>query len=308
MIKNVKRLVTLLILGFVTIGSGLAQSETQAQQDEKLRIPRLSQPLKIDGILEEIYEKEALKIEDFVQLTPKENGQPSEKTVAYLGYDEKNLYLAFRCYDSQPQKIRCSVTGRDKCMEDDWVIIFLDTFGEKRRAFAFVLNPIGVQADFIRVEEGGNDNMDDSWDTFFYSEGKVDNSGYVVEAAIPFKSLRFPDEDPKVWNVALGRNLPRTGEIIIWPRYSRTIPGLLSQARGVLLSGHLEKGRKLEIMPVVTSAKTEGQKLDMQPGLNWKYGANSNLTLDLTANPDFSQVESDEPQVTINQRFEVFFP
>ncbi|MCR4395455.1 MAG: carbohydrate binding family 9 domain-containing protein [Candidatus Saccharicenans sp.] len=304
--KTVAILVVLFVSCFL-VGGQLLARQTASAAEEKLTIPRLSHSPKIDGVLDEVYEGEALKIEDFVQLSPKENGQPSEKTVAYLGYDEKNLYLAFRCFDSEPKKIRCSVTARDKCLEDDWVIIFLDTFGEKRRAFTFVLNPIGIQADFMRVEEGGNDNMDDSWDTFFLSDGKMDDLGYVVEAAIPFKSIRFPDEDPKTWNIVLGRNLPRTGEIIIWPRYSRTIPGLLSQGKPFLLTGNLEKGKNLEIMPVVTSAKTEGQKIDVQPGLNLKYGANSNLTLDLTANPDFSQVEADVPQIDLNLRYALYY-
>lgn len=287
--------------------SPLLARQVASADEEKMVIPRLSSSPKIDGLLDEVYEQQALKIENFVQLSPQENGQPGEKTVAYLGYDQKNLYLAFRCFDSQPKKIRCSVTSRDNCMEDDWVIIFLDTFGEKRRAFTFVLNPIGVQADFTRVEEGGSDYMDDSWDTFFLSNGKMDDLGYVVEAAIPFKSIRFPDEDPKTWNIVLGRNLPRTGEIIIWPRYSRTIPGLLSQGKPFILTGNLEKGKNLELMPVITSAKTGGQKIDVQPGLNLKYGANSDLTFDLTANPDFSQVEADVPQIDLNLRYALYY-
>jgi hypothetical protein len=140
---------------------------------EPLQIPRLTTVPKIDGVLDNpIWETQALKIDAFVQLSPKENGVPTEKTVAYLGYDEKNLYIAFRAYDSQPSKVRCSVTNRDGCMEDDWVFIMLDTFNEKRRAFSFLINPIGIQMDMMRIEEGGNDNMDDSWDTVFLSDGR----------------------------------------------------------------------------------------------------------------------------------------
>jgi hypothetical protein len=170
-----------------------AGAKTAAPIKEPLQIPRLTKAPKIDGVLDNpIWETEALKLENFVQLTPKENGVPSEKTVAYLGYDEKNLYVAFRAYDTQSSKVRCSITKRDGCMEDDWVFIMLDTFNEKRRAFSFLINPIGIQMDMMRIEEGGNDNMDDSWDTVFLSDGKVDAEGYTVEMAIPFKSLRFP--------------------------------------------------------------------------------------------------------------------
>lgn len=286
----------------------VSQLEENQGLKERLAIPRLSQAPKIDGHLDEVYKKEALKIEGFVQFSPKENGPPSEKTVAYLGYDEKNLYIAFQCFDFEPEKIRCSVTTRDNLMDDDWVVIFIDTFNEKRRAFTFILNPIGIQADFIRVDEGGNDNMDPSWDTFFYSDGRIEDSGYVVEAALPFKSLRFPDEKVKIWNFVLGRNLPRKGELIIWPRYSRSIPGLLSQGQELQFDGLIEKGRNLEMMPILTTTKVEKEKTDAQPGVNVKYGASSNLTIDLTLNPDFSQIEADVPQIDINLRYALYYP
>ncbi|MGZ5499278.1 MAG: carbohydrate binding family 9 domain-containing protein, partial [Candidatus Aminicenantales bacterium] len=228
-----KRSLTIVALGAALASAsawaaGPVAARTSAAGKEPLVIPRLSKAPKIDGVLDNpIWETEALKIEDFIQLSPKENGVPTEKTVAYLGYDEKNLYIAFRVFDSQASKLRCSITKRDGCLEDDWIMIMLDTFNEKRRAFTFGLNPAGVQMDFMRVEEGGNDNMDDSWDAVFFSDGKIDAEGYTVEAAIPFKSLRFPNTDIKTWNIVLARNLPRTGEIIMCPQYSRDIPGLL---------------------------------------------------------------------------------
>ena len=79
---------------------------------------------------------------------------PTHKIEAYIGYDKKNLYIAFRAYDSEPDKIRYCVTNRDNCMEDDWMIVLLDTFNEKRRAYSFIINPIGVQMDLMRIEEG----------------------------------------------------------------------------------------------------------------------------------------------------------
>ncbi|MEW5899840.1 MAG: DUF5916 domain-containing protein, partial [Acidobacteriota bacterium] len=242
-------------------------------------------------------------IENFLQLSPKEKGTPSEKTVAYLGYDEKNLYVAFRCFDSEVQKLRARVTNRDNCLDDDWVIIFLDTFNEKRRAFAFFVNPVGIQMDAMRMEEGGNENMDTSWDVAFESEGKIDAEGYTVEMAIPFKGLRFPDREEKIWNIVLGRNVPRKGEIIIWPEFSRNIPGLLTQGGEFSILGKVEKGKNLEVMPIATSLKREGRGLDFQPGVNLKYGVSSDLTLDFTLNPDFSHIEADAPQIDVNLRY-----
>ncbi len=275
---------------------------------EILRIPRLSHQPKIDGVLDNpLWEKEALKIEDFLQFAPKEKGEPSEKTIAYIGYDKKNLYIAFRCYEKDPKKIRATITRRDNIIDDDWIVVFLDTFNEKRRAFSFIINPLGIQMDMIRTEEGGNDNMDESWDTFFYSDGNIDEKGYTVEMAIPFKSIRFPDEENKVWNLLLGRSIARLGEIIIWPCIVRDIPGLLCQGKQIVIQGEVEKGKNFELMPVFTSLKTKEEKADLQPGMNFKWGISSDLTMDLTLNPDFSHIEADAPQIDINQRFALYY-
>jgi hypothetical protein len=272
-------------------------------------IPELSSAPKIDGKLDNpLWETEALKIEDFVQFTPVEKGTPTQKTVAYLGYDKKNLYIAFQCFDTEPDKIRASITQRDNIMEDDWVLIFLDAFNEKRRAYAFMLNPFGIQMDAMRLEEGGNDNMDDSWDAVFYSDGKINSQGYTVEMALPFKSIRFPDSREKVWGLTLGRTVARNGEIIIWPPMSKSRPGLLCQEEEIRISGQVEKGKNIEIMPIFTSLKTKSNDINPQPGLNFKYGISSDITLDMTVNPDFSQIEADTPQIDMNKRFALYYP
>ncbi|HSQ79385.1 MAG TPA: DUF5916 domain-containing protein, partial [Candidatus Bathyarchaeia archaeon] len=313
-----KPLAALLLCGAIAAAALVAaekppvsKASTSAAGKDPLEIPRLTHAPKIDGVLDNpIWETEALRIEDFVQLAPKENGTPTEKTVAYIGYDEKNLYFAFRCFDSQASKMRRSITKRDGCLEDDWIMVFLDTFNEKRRAFTFAVNPAGVQMDFIRVEEGGNDNMDSSWDTVFYSDGKADAEGYTVEMAIPFKSLRFPNEDLKTWNIVMARNLPRTGEVILYPQFSRDVPGLMSNGRPFLIRGAVERSRNVEVMPFVTSLKRGGPgveapdaRLKGEPGANFKLGLASNTTLDATVNPDFSQIEADEPQIDYNLRY-----
>ena len=274
------------------------------QAKAPLAIPRITTAPKIDGLLDPgLYEKQFLRIDGFVQYAPKAGEAAKQKTTAYIGYDEKNIYFAFRCEDTEAGKIRASVTNRDGAMDDDWILVLLDTFNEKRRAFTFGVNPIGIQMDFIRIEEGGNDNMDPSWDTAWEAEGRIDAGGYTLEMAIPFKSLRFPDREEKLWGLTLARNIPRTGEVDMWPAYSRDIPGLLAQSSPIMVRGDVEKGKNLEIMPVLTALKKQGQKADVQPGVNLKYGLNSDLTLDAAINPDFSQVEADVPQIDINLRY-----
>ena len=279
------------------------------QSPEVLTFPRLSKAPKIDGVLDNnLWEKEALKIEGFLQFLPKEKGEPTQKTIAYVGMDYQNLYFAFRCFDSEPQKIRASITNRDNIMDDDWILISLDTFNEKRRAFWFIFNPLGVQLDAIRIEEGGNDNMNTTWDTVFYSDGRLDEDGYTVEVAIPFKSIRFPNEKEKKWGLVLGRTIARSGEILIWPPMSKSIPGLLTQETEIIIKGEVAKGKNFEVMPVLTGLRTNEEKGDIQPGVNFKWGISSDVTLDLTLNPDFSQIEADAPQIDINRRFALYYP
>ncbi len=273
-----------------------------------LKIHRMTSPPKIDGIVEENPEwTEALKIEKFVQFTPKEKGTPSEKTVSFIGYDSENLYIAFKCYDSEPSKIRATLTQRDQVFTDDWIIIFLDTFNEKRRAFAFFVNPIGIQMDGIRIEEGGNQNTDTSWDTVFYSNGRLTKEGYEIEISIPFKSIRFPSRKEHCWGFLMGRNIARKSELISFPGFSRDIPSLLSQSAQLTIEGEIVRGRNIEIMPVFTSIKRTEEKIDPETGINFKYGISSNIILDFTFNPDFSHIEADAPQVDVNQRYALYW-
>ncbi len=299
---------TAIVCLFFTLGISFFPCIGLSASEKAIIIPKLAKAPKIDGTLDNpIWEEQSLKIEDFLQFTPKEKGTPTQKTVAYVGYDQKNLYFAFRCFDTEGKKIRASITNRDNIIDDDCVLIFLDTFGEKRRAFAFILNPLGVQFDAIRIEEGGNDRMDESWDTVFYSDGKIDEEGYTVEMAIPFKSIRFPDEEKKAWNLFLGRSISRSGEITSWPAVSRDIPGLICQSQAVVIDGEVEKGKNFEVMPIFTSLKNKGEKPDVQPGANFKWGISSDLTLDLTLNPDFSHIEADAPQIDVNQRYALYY-
>ncbi|MCD6193200.1 MAG: carbohydrate binding family 9 domain-containing protein [Candidatus Aminicenantes bacterium] len=300
--------ILVLLIPFLSLSS---QEKNEGQEPFKIinEIPSLSHAPKIDGVLDnDLWEREALKIEEFLQFLPKEKEKPTQKTVVYLGRDKKNLYIAFRCFDTEPQKIRASVTNRDNIMDDDWVLISLDTFNEKRRAFWFILNPLGIQLDAIRVEEGGDDNLNASWDTVFYSDGQIDDQGYIIEVAIPFKSLRFPNTPEKKWGLVLGRTIARSGEIIIWPTMTKSIPGLLTQEGEFVIRGEVEKGRNFEFMPILTTLKTSEKKIDLQPGLNFKWGISSDITLDLTLNPDFSQIEADAPQIDVNRRFALYYP
>jgi hypothetical protein len=278
-----------------------------------ISIPEFSLPPKIDGVLDDPFWQSGTLIEDFTQFEPVEGGTPSEKTVAYLGHDKDCLYIALRCFDSNPKAIRACLTPRDRASADDGITIYLDTFYDKKRAFVFQINPCGIQTDGILTEGSGRRRMewerfDRSWDTFFLADARMDELGYTVEMAIPFKSLRFPSKSSQTWGFKIQRFIPRKNEEIYWPPHTRDSNGFLVQAGTLSINGPIAQGKNIEIMPVVTGLKATGQKFDPQGGLNFKWGLTSDMVLDSTFNPDFSQVEADMPQIDVNQRYALYYP
>jgi hypothetical protein len=202
-------------------------------------------------------------------------------------------------------------------MGDDVITIYLDTFNDKKRAFVFQVNPCGVQQDGIYTEtrrrgrgggSGGFFGFDKSYDIFFLTDASIDEKGYTVEMAIPFKSLRFPNTSNQVWGLQIMRNIRRKNEEIYWRPRSRDVNGFLIQAGILEVQGQIEKGKNFEIMPVLTGLKALGSKVDADPGINLKYGITSDLTADIAVNPDFSQIEADMPQIDVNQRYELYYP
>ena len=314
MVKIFRSRISWFLSHLLLLLSALCFSQSNSNDSYILKIPKFSHSPKIDGVLENPVWEEAVKIENFTQYEPKEGAEPSEKTVAYIGYDKKNLYFAFYCYDSESDKIRASLTKRDKVRGDDFITIYLDTFNDKKRAFVFRLNPKGIQSDGIFTESGGGrrrggwERIDFNWDTYFLSDGKINKNGYVIEIAIPFKSLRFPNSPVQKWGLQISRTIRRKNEEIYWYPRSRDINGFLIQSGMVIIDGEIEKGKNFEFMPTVTGMQSDGGKLEPEFGANLKYGITSNLTADLTFNPDFSQVESDIPQNEVNQRYAVYYP
>jgi hypothetical protein len=254
----------------------------------------------------------------FVQREPKDGAPATQKTVAYVGYTGRDLYVVFVCFDSEPNGIRSHLTRRENFGDDDQVAVYLDTFRDKRRSYVFVLNPLGVQRDAIFSEGNGHDA---SFDTLWKSRGKLTSQGFIVWMELPFKSLRFPSSSAQQWGLMLRRDIQRSNESSFWPRISSRVQGMLNQEGEADGIANVSPGRNIQLIPYgnfsafraldtrdpnfpqFTGAHARGRA-----GLDAKIVLKDSLVLDLTANPDFSQVESDEPQVTVNQRFEVFFP
>ncbi len=265
------------------------------------------------------WEGKLAKIDQFLQRAPNDGAPVSEKTVTYLGYNKTALYAIFVCFDSAPKLIRARLGRREDIFDDDWISLMLDTFHDERRAYTFFTNPLGVQADAVWTEQ--QQDFDYSFDTVWNSEGKLTPEGYVVWIEIPFRSLRFASNDPQTWGVMLNRGIVRKNERVFWPQWSSHIAGRLNQEGIATGLEGISPGRNLQFIPHVNFSSfrtlntrdpnTPGYSHRMafgEAGLDSKVVFKDKFVLDTTVNPDFSQVESDEPQVTVGQRFEVLFP
>ena len=288
-------------------------------------IPRLTAAPQLEDFLEMAPAGAATamaKVSNFIQNQPRDGEPATQKTDAYLGYDDKNLYLVFVCFDSEPDKVRARLTRRENAFGDDFVEATLDTFHDQRRGFVFWSNPVGVQADGIWTEGSSErEGPDFSFDTVWSSQARQTEQGYLVWMAIPFKSLRFSSGDEQSWGITLARHIPRLNEWDYWPRVSSRISGRLNQAGTVTGLSDISPGRNIQLIPYVSARSFRAldlrdpaqptfarQRFDLDAGLDAKFVLKDSLVLDLALNPDFSQVESDDPQTTVNQRFEVFFP
>ena len=263
------------------------------------------------------------KVTGFTQRNPHDAEAVSKATEAYLGYDQKNLYVAFVCFDD-PAKVRARMSRREDIYDDDQVEIMLDTFHDRRRAYAFQTTPLGVQWDAIWSEASRdeiNGNFDTSFDTVWDSHGKLTNEGFVVLMSIPFKSLRFPAARSQEWGVILYRGISRLGEDSFWPHISRRIQGRLGQAATLYGLEGISPGHDIELIPYglmrgyraldtrdPTNPYFQHADVQGQPGMDAKFVIHDHFIVDATANPDFSQVESEDPQITVNQRYAVYFP
>lgn len=282
-------------------------------QSRTLRVPRVSRPPRLEYFLGGTPRDAEARVDDFRQREPGDGVPVSQSTSAFLSYDRQNLYVAFVCKDV-PGGVRARLARREDIASDDQVAIYLDTFHDRRRAYAFAVNPLGVQSDAILTE--GQDD-DSNFDTVWRSEGRLTPDGYVVLISIPFKSLRFPRAPMQGWGIALGRVIFRAGERSFWPYISNRYQGFAQQMASLEGIEAVSPGRNVQLIPYTTF--TAARELDPstpaiaktergRAGVDGKMVLHDALTLDFTANPDFSEVESDEPQVTVNKRFEVLFP
>lgn len=299
---------------------------------------RTVQPPVVDGRLDDPVWRDIVPITTFVQTSPVEGAPATEDTEVWLAYDSDNIYVAAYAHYTDPDTIRANRAERDETRGDDQIQVLFDPFLDQQRAYMFSVNGYGVPGDAIVNASGGSGGGgggssrggsttsgfgirgDSSWDALFEARGNLVEDGWTAEMVIPFKSLRYPARpggEAHTWGFQISRNIRDKSESLVWSPVSRNVAGQLTQMGSLGGMTNLSTSRNLEILPTFTGVQVgaldtatgvfgEGDPLG-QIGLGVKYGVTSNLTLDFTYNPDFSQIESDRPQVEVNQRFALFF-
>ena len=297
-----------------------APTHTQSQDTSSTRrigAMRTSEPIKIDGHLDEISWLQAEPANNFLQQRPNEGSPASEKTEVRVLFDGTNLYVGIHAFDSDPTNINARELVRDATFaNDDKVEILLDTYHDRRNAFRFAVNPLGTQQDALITDEGRDVNI--SWDAPWVSQGRVDAEGFVVEIAIPLTTLRFT-EGLDTWGFNVARIVRRKDEENLWTSWQRSF-GLerVSQAGELTGVEEIRRRRLREIKPYASGEWRQGVPLVGADGFDAglraraglevaKLGITPSLTAEFTANPDFGQAEVDNQIVNLT-RFSVFFP
>lgn len=276
--------------------------------DEKLELKRIEKPPRIDGAFEEEIYAEFLKVGNFFQVFPNYEKPASEKTEVFLAYDEDNLFITVKAFMQNKNSIRASICKRDAIDNDDNIEIILDPFMTHVRGYSFAVNPFGVQRDGIFDQVNNPSGPDTSWDTQFFSCGKIYDWGYLVEIKIPFKSFRFPAHKIiSSWGFHISRTIADKSELDYLFYYNRNDRNLMSYEGTISLEGNLTKNLHLELIPYITMLKNKGENLKTRTGISFKYGITSDITLDATANPDFSHIEADDRQIDINERYALVY-
>jgi hypothetical protein len=292
----------------------------KTQPAPALRVPLLTEGVKLSDFAgmkprPELKDK-LLKITGFIQNSPSDGKPASEETEVWLGYTKSTFYLVFICYDHHADQIRGHLARRENILNDDNVSVIFDPFQDHRKGVIFLANPAGVQADAAWTENQGQDySYDQVWD----SEGQVTRDGWMALMAIPFRSLRFRPGSSD-WGVVFARNFPRNSELSYWPRVAASVSGTLTQEATLKGIEGVTGSHDIQVNPYVLAQNERAletldplnpyfssRHLEGTAGGEFKAVLKDKIVLDATVNPDFSDVESDQPQFTVNQRYPVSF-
>ena len=308
------------LLLFTAATSHLPGTGKATETTRKFSVSRTASKIGIDGRLTESAWEQARLVDLPYEYFPGENVEPPVRTECLVTYDERYFYVGFRAFDPEPEKIRAHLTDRDQVRtlnQDDSVSFLLDTFNDQRRAYYFLVNPLGVQAEAIATLS----DEDWAWDMIWESAGVITAEGYTVEIAVPFHQLRFPRSSAeRTFGFAAGRTWPRNVKHEIQSFYLDFGDACwMCQFDKITGFDSISPGHNIEINPTLTSSRTdvreelpegglEQGEIDVDPGMTARWGITPSVSFSGTINPDFSQVEADAAQLEVNERFALFFP
>jgi len=316
----------LLLLQAATPDSGRIYSGLAKQLDA--RIPRFEAEARIDGVLDEPVWRRSARLTGFSQYRPVDGRPAEDSTEVLVWYAPDAIYFGILAFERHGGAVRATLADRDNIDADDHVAILLDTYLDHRRATMFAVNPLGVQEDGVWSDgvaagaaggpsAGGrfDATIDLNPDYVYESRGHVTERGYEVEVRIPFKSLRYQSADPQDWGIQVLRSVQHSGYEETWTPAVRANASFLIQSGRLVGLSALRRGLVLDLTPEFTTKvdgapTTPGYDYRGTPEVagNLRWGVTQNLGATATANPDFSQVEADIGQVTLNQRFALFYP
>jgi hypothetical protein len=297
--------------------SGAALSAEEDRNSPRLvQAYKINSNIQLDGLLTEAYWQQASVASDFRQIQPEEGQPATERTEVRILYDNHYLYVGVVCFDSEVENIVAQKLQRDSGVEDDDMFAFvLDTYHDHRNAYYFATNPNGVEEDGQVVDGAFRANLD--WDGVWEVKSKIQEQGWSAEFKIPLWNLRFTSLPEQTWGINFTRIIKRKTEQVNWSSWSRDNGGFLRISRAGDLLGltGLNQSFNLQVKPYALGKSRRDNLLGVNhvgdesfdAGVDIKYGLTSNLTLDLTVNTDFAQVEADVEQINLT-RFPLFFP
>jgi hypothetical protein len=297
----------------ISINSFLIAQENSKNAKPVVNALKITRSISLTGKLDNPEWEKTEPIEINYEFNPGDNIPATQKTIVKILYDNENIYFGFECFDKNPEQIRANITDRDKIFNDDFMIIVIDTYNDYHRGYEFAVNPYGIQADLLNVGNNEDSNIDWIW-----SSAAVRNEhGWTAEISIPFSSLNFPEKEEQTWGLGIVRTLPRSSRTqISWAPIDRNIPGFLTQL-GILKGlKNIKSGKSIEFLPYAMGQQVGNlsdlenpasgfkyDRLQSRFGFGIKYSPSPSFSIDAVLNPDFSQIESDADQISVNTTF-----
>ncbi len=306
-----------LLLFLIAVTFSIKAQESQIEVPKRTYITNTvndNMPLTIDGVLDDKSWDAAVWASDFIENDPDENTAPTYQTKFKILYDSKFLYVGIRSLDNESDKIEKRLSRRDG-FAGDRVTLNIDSYNDRRTGFSFTITAAGVKGDEF-ISQNGN-NWDDSWNPIWYTATSIDDKGWTAEIKIPFSQLKFGESKEQIWGLQVIRQLFRKDERSVWQRIPKDASGWVSEF-GVLRGlNNIQPQKQLEIQPFTSTQLNtypsesgnpfrDGSDSNINGGLDAKVGITNDLTLDLTINPDFGQIEADPAAISLDG-FQLFF-